>query len=285
MAPKSTVKPAARQGRRAPPRVLLAVHGGLRREVRSVVTAGRERRLAGVRLRLGQRPQREVVEIHRATTPFGRGDEDLDGTGPSERRSGRPPGKFKMSAPRREPRPIPGEFEPSAIHPPDDLARLVHELQLQVVRRQVTSRRKRQLKIRRQFQWQLTANAPVTGSRNEVDVDSQHRVMTVFMMFADFDRDAFRGNDLPASSIRKIVYDLCSTRSCQANDEQSSTSECRNKPPHGFAQSNGEDVCVPPSSGEPDRRSTIGAVLAFFQASVYWCPSGGPAYSSSRGSN
>ena len=91
-----------------------------------VGTRGRRRRCggwrAGVRFRLAQGAEGEIIEPDGAAAAFGRGNDDLDRTRLTQRLAGGPPGELKMTAARGEPRPLAGKLERAAIDPPDVVA-------------------------------------------------------------------------------------------------------------------------------------------------------------------
>lgn len=116
-----------------------------------------------------------------------------------------------MSAARGEACPLARKLKAAASDPPHVAARVIDELELEVVARQIAADRERDFEVRRQLEGQLAADSGKAATGDEVEVKLKSRGVggvLVGGLCSASELYTIGRDDIPASGVATVIKDL-----------------------------------------------------------------------------
>ncbi len=209
-----------------PGRLEIAVEGSLR----IVPRRRRDRRdLGGPRVGLRRRKlrERQLVHPHRALPSGPRRHRELDRGDFSELApASRTPRELDVTLLDRHLSPVARKLEVAAVQPPDVLAALVDELELEVVHRRVGAKPERELPVLGHLERNRPPRGGPTGAALEVEVHSE-RPATEPGVGRERERDSVRRRRLPAGDVLEVVEDHRIAGRARAGKDEAETDQER----------------------------------------------------------
>src|SRR5690606_3185673 len=126
----------------------------------------------------------------------------------------RAPGEGHVAPAEGDPPPVPGELEARPLHPPDVVARLIDQLELERILRCIALEPEAQLVVLGQVQWQLAAQCRPAAAPLEVEVDAKCAAAIPAGVLCKVEAHAARGRGLPGVDRLEVVEHarLCRAR-------------------------------------------------------------------------